>query len=39
MSERARRRQLGRGLAALFGETDGGAPADAGAAARVCRSS
>jgi ParB family transcriptional regulator, chromosome partitioning protein len=28
MSERARRRQLGRGLAALFGETDGGSSAD-----------
>jgi ParB family chromosome partitioning protein len=28
VSERARRRQLGRGLAALFGETDGGSSAD-----------
>jgi ParB family transcriptional regulator, chromosome partitioning protein len=28
MSERARRRQLGRGLAALFGEAEGGGPAD-----------
>jgi ParB family transcriptional regulator, chromosome partitioning protein len=28
MSERARRPQLGRGLAALFGETEGGRPAD-----------
>ncbi|MBV8935788.1 MAG: ParB/RepB/Spo0J family partition protein [Alphaproteobacteria bacterium] len=28
MSERARRRQLGRGLAALFGEADGASPVD-----------
>src|SRR5437588_3879989 len=35
MSERARRRQLGRGLAALFGETEGGASADPAPQRRV----
>jgi ParB family chromosome partitioning protein len=35
MSERARRRPLGRGLAALFGETDGETPFDATSQRRV----
>ncbi len=35
MSERARRRQLGRGLAALFGEAEGGASADPAPQRRV----
>ena len=35
MSERAARRQLGRGLASLFGEADGVSPADAAAQRRV----
>ena len=35
MSERARRRQLGRGLATLFGETEGGASADSAPQRRV----
>ena len=35
MSERARRRQLGRGLAALFGEAEGGSPADPAPQRRV----
>ena len=35
MSERARGRQLGRGLAALFGEADGGASADPAPQRRV----
>jgi len=35
MSERARRRQLGRGLATLFGETEGGSSADPAPQRRV----
>src|SRR5919108_1674098 len=35
MSELARRRQLGRGLAALFGESEGEAPAEPAAPRRV----
>jgi ParB family chromosome partitioning protein len=35
MSERARRRQLGRGLAVLFGETDGSLPVETAAQRRV----
>jgi ParB family transcriptional regulator, chromosome partitioning protein len=35
MSERARRRQLGRGLAALFGEAEAGGPADPAPQRRV----
>ena len=35
MSERTRRRELGRGLAALFGEAEGGASADPASQRRV----
>jgi ParB family transcriptional regulator, chromosome partitioning protein len=35
MSERAKRRQLGRGLAVLFGETESGSPSEAAAQRRV----